>query len=280
MKTLKNIIAIVLIAVTVVTANAQEILVKLKSGEEQTIDYKNYTINGRGIENNNGEIINYIDVASINTGNYTAYEKAFRRSQRNGAKHIKVEFTGDKSVHLEKLQKLQNKRDGAHVARGAGGLLAIIGAISGDRDLYNAGMVTYGVGTIAKDINTEKTIATQNQMLNELHQNQNKEESLEDQYRNEYGNENVDAIIALLDNDHNRAVALANAGETSKDANFRLSAMYVKAIIAVDMDNQEEADQAYEKLVIFDPEVADVKQAKEETKILVEELNNLRDSNS
>ena len=111
-------------------------------------------------------------------------------------------------------------------------------------------------------------------------QNQNKEETLEEQYRREYGNENIDAIIALLDNDHNRAIALANAGETSKDANFRLSAMYVKAIIAVDMNNQEEADKAYEKLVIFDPEVENVEQAKEETKILVEELNNLRDSNS
>jgi len=278
MKTLKNIIAVILITVTVVTANAEEILVKLKNGEEQTIAYKNNTINGRGIETNNREILEYLKVASISTDNYDAYEKVTKRSRRNGAKHIKVEFTGDESIHLARLQKLQKKRNGAHAARGTGGLLALIGAISGDRDLYNAGVVTYGVGTIAKDINTEKTIATQNQMLNELHQNQHKQETEEEKYRREYGNESVDAVIALLDNDYERAIALARAGETSKDANYRLSAMYVQAIIAADMNNLEEANKAYEKLVTFDPEVADVEQAKEETKILVEELNNLRNS--
>ena len=40
MKTLKNITTVLLIAVTIVTANAAEILVKLKNGEEQTINYK------------------------------------------------------------------------------------------------------------------------------------------------------------------------------------------------------------------------------------------------
>ncbi len=280
MKNLKNIITIILITFTVAVTQAQGILVTLKNGEEQTIEYKNYTISGKGIETDNGEILEYRKVASISTKDFKAYEKASKRSEKNGSKHIKVEFTGDRSAHLEKLQKLENRRNGAHVARGAGGLLAIIGAISGDRDLYNAGMVTYGVGTIAKDINTDKTIATQNQMLNDLHQNQNKQETEEEQYRREYGNENVDAVIALLDNDHNRAMALASAGETSKDANYRLSAMYVKAIIAVDMNNEEEAKKAYEKVVTFDPEVENVKEAKKEVKILVEELNNLRSSNS
>ena len=62
------------------------------------------------------------------------------------------------------------------------------------------------------------------------------------------------------------------------DANYRLSAMYVKAIIAVDQGNQEEAEKAYEKLVTFDPEITDKDQAEEETQILVEELNKFRAS--
>lgn len=278
MKTLKNITTVLLIAVTIVTANAAEILVKLKNGEEQTINYKKYTINGRGIETNNGEILEYIKVASISTDHYDAYEKATKRARRNGGKHIKVEFTGDESVHLERLQKLQERREGAHVARGAGGVLALIGAISGNRDLYNAGMVTYGVGTVVKDINVENTIETQNEMLRELHENQQQKETPEQQYRREYGNESVDAIISLMDNDYERASALASAGETSKDANYRLSAMYVKAMIAVDMEDEAAAEKAYEKLVTFDPEIADVEQAKAETEYLVNELNNLRKS--
>ena len=141
-------------------------------------------------------------------------------------------------------------------------------------------MVTYGVGTIAKDINTEKTINAQTQAIVDLQNNQSqpKQETEEELMRREYGNESVDAVIAILDNEYDRASALANAGETSKDANHRLSAMYVKAIIATDMGDENEAEKAYEKLVTFDPEIADVNQAKEETSYLVEELDNLRNS--
>ena len=101
---------------------------------------------------------------------------------------------------------------------------------------------------------------------------------LEVQYRREYGNENVDAVIALLDNDYDRAKALANAGETSKDANHRLSAMYVKALIAADMGDNEDATKSYDKMVTFDPEINDIGQAKEEITVLLEELNKMRNS--
>lgn len=115
-------------------------------------------------------------------------------------------------------------------------------------------------------------------MLNELNENQSNPETEEEKYRREYGNENVDALKSLIEEDYERAMALANAGELSENANHRLSAMYIKAMIAVDRNDHSEAEKAYDKLITFDPGIADKGQAAEETKLLVEELNNLRNS--
>lgn len=278
MKSIKSIIIAVVLVCSGIIANAQDILVSLKNGEQHEISFSNRTLTGRGLELNNGEIIDYIKISKISTDDFKAFEVASRRSEKKGSKHINVEFTGDQNVYALQLEKLHKRRTGAHAARATGGVLAIIGALSGDRDLYAAGMVTYGVGTIAKDINTEKTINAQTQAIVDLQNNQSQpvQETEEELMRKEYGNESVDAIIALLNNEHERASALATAGETSKDANHRLSAMYVKAIIAADSGDENEATKAYEKLVTFDPEIADANQAAEETKYLVEELNKMR----
>lgn len=278
MKSIKSIIIAAVLVCSGIIANAQNILVSLKNGEQQEVSFSNRTLSGKGIELHNGEIIDYIKISKISTDDFKAFEKASKRSEKKGSKHIKVEFTGDQNVYALQLEILQKRRTGAHAARATGGVLAIIGALSGDRDLYAAGMVTYGVGTIAKDINTEKTINAQTQAIVDLQniQSQPKQETEEELMRKEYGNESVDAIIAILDNEYDRAIAFANAGETSKDANHRLSAMYVKAIIAADMGDENEANKAYEKLVTFDPEVTDKEQAAEETNYLVEELNKMR----
>ena len=174
MKTIKSIIiASVLVCIGIV-AQAQSFIVSLKNGDQHQIEYSKSTLSGKGVELDNGNVIEYLNVKNISTDNFKAYEKASKRIQKKGSRHIKLEFTGDKNVHLQKLEQLENRRTGAHAARAGGGILAIIGAVSGNRDLFNAGVVTYGAGTIARDINTEKTISTQNQMLQELDENQNK----------------------------------------------------------------------------------------------------------
>ena len=49
-----------------------------------------------------------------------------------------------------------------------------------------------------------------------------------------------------------------------------------KAIIAADQDNETDAQKAYERLVTFDPEISDTKEAKNEIVILLEELEEIR----
>ena len=278
MKTLKNIfLTIVLVCVSIVTF-AGSFLVKLKSGETHEVAYSNRTLTAKGVELNDGQIIEYIKVSGIDTDNFDAYEKATRRAKKNGSRHIKVEYTGSDNAKLLKLEKLEKKRTGAHAARATGGILAIIGAVSGDRDLYAAGMVTYGAGTVSRDINTEKTIETQNEMLKELHENQQKqqEESPEEQYRKQYGNENYDAVVAVVDKNHKKALALVNVALLSENEEQRISATYIKALVAADMNDAELLEQAKEEMVEITPELTDTAQAQEEVDLMIEQLNNLR----
>ena len=280
MKSLKLIIATFAFILLGIISNAQTITFQTKDGNSREIEFSNKTLGGKGIMIHPDELIEYSEIEKISTADFKTYEKISKKVSKKSNRHIKLIFTGDQNVYALQLDKLQKKRTGAHAARAAGGILAIIGAISGDRDLYAAGMVTYGVGTVAKDINTEKTMATQNKAIYDLQNNQNKpkEETEEEQYRREYGNENIDAFLALLDKEYDRALALANAGETSKDANHRLTAIWVKATIATEQQNMEVAEKEYERLVIFDPEINSIEEVGETMEIIIEEVEKMRES--
>jgi hypothetical protein len=92
------------------------------------------------------------------------------------------------------------------------------------------------------------------------------------------GPENVEGLIALLNKDHEKALALANVGETSKDANHRLAAVWLKAIIYADQGKNQELEKEYERLIVLDPEVDSVEDGKNWMKILLDEVNELRKS--
>ena len=280
MKSLKLIIATFAFILLGIISNAQTITFQTKDGNSREIEFSNKTLGGKGIMIHPEELIEYSEIEKISTADFKTYEKISKKVSKKSNRHIKLIFTGDQNLYALQLDKLQKKRTGAHTVRAAGGILAIIGAISGDRDLYAAGMVTYGVGTVAKDINTEKTMATQNKAIYDLQNNQNKpkEETEEEQYRREYGNENIDAFLALLDKEYDRALALANAGETSKDANHRLTAIWVKATIATEQQNMEVAEKEYERLVIFDPEINSIEEVGETMEIIIEEVEKMRES--
>ena len=280
MKSLKLIIATFAFILLGIISNAQTITFQTKDGNSREIEFSNKTLGGKGIMIHPDELIEYSEIEKISTADFKTYEKISKKVSKKSNRHIKLIFTGDQNLYALQLDKLQKKRTGAHTVRAAGGILAIIGAISGDRDLYAAGMVTYGVGTVAKDINTEKTMATQNKAIYDLQNNQNKpkEETEEEQYRREYGNENIDAFLALLDKEYDRALALANAGETSKDANHRLTAIWVKATIATEQQNMEVAEKEYERLVIFDPEINSIEEVGETMEIIIEEVEKMRES--
>ena len=71
-------------------------------------------------------------------------------------------------------------------------------------------------------------------------------------------------------------MAYANVGELSKDANYRLCAIWLKAMIAADQENNEDIEKEFARLVTFDPEIKDAKEAKKEVEILLEEVEALR----
>ena len=148
----------------------------------------------------------------------------------------------------------------AGVVFGNGSLLgdAADGAIRGAAIGAGAGLVS---GEVEKGRNRK---AQKEQELKE----QTEEEALYAQF----GKDNIEAYFALVDNNHPRAMALASAGETSADANHRLAAVWIKAMIAVDQQDQETANEIFDQLIILDPIIDTTDQARIETDKLVLEM--------
>jgi len=280
----KIVICFILFAmVCIQSVVSQTISISYHNGGSEEVKYKGSTATGKGIKKNNGELTRYTELSLISTPDFDAFDKIFRKSD-NRYPNLKVEFTGDQNAYSLQLEKLRKRRTGADVTRAAGGVMTILGVLSGDRGLTAAGLATGAAGQIAREVNNDKTSNTQTAMLNDLDQKTNEtsqeakvpEKSEEDLMREEFGDENVDGLIALIDKNYEKAFAYANVGELSKDANYRLAAMWLKAMIAADQDHEEEAQNAYERLVTFDPEISNAKEAKNEIGILLEELEDIR----
>ena len=114
-------------------------------------------------------------------------------------------------------------------------------------------------------------MANQNQQMKE-----SQAASEEQRYRQEFGNENVDGLLELIDRNHERAIAFANVAETSKDANHRVAASLLKAMAYADSGRDEELQKEYEKLVILDSEVDSVDAAGKWMVVLLGDLEDLR----
>ena len=265
---------------------AQVIDIEYREGGKEKVNYKNGTAKSKGIKLDNGELAPYIELSLISTDNFEAFDKIFRKS---GSRYpdLKVEFTGDQNAYSLRLEKLEKKRTGADVTRAAGGIMTILGVLSGDRGLTAAGLATNAAGRIARDVNNDRTSNTQTAMLNDLDQRTKEneasqqqktvsEKSEEELMREEYGNENVDGLIELIDKNYEKAFAYANVGELSKDANYRLSAIWLKAMIAADKEDDKEAESEYARLITFDPEIKGSAEAKKEVKLLLEEVELIR----
>ncbi|WP_136479809.1 hypothetical protein [Cognatitamlana onchidii] len=261
------------------TVSAHNIIINKKDGTTEQVAYSYKTLLNKGIQNNNGSIISFTEINAISTSDYETYEKIFRKTQRR-ASHIEVEFTGDMNAYSARLEKLKRNRDGADVASGIGGVMSIIGVLSGDRQLTAAGIAVNGAGRIARDINQDRTMDTQTAMLNELDKRttaeENASESEELSLRNTYGDDNVNALKELLDNNHEKALAYVNVASLSKDANHRVSAMWLKAMVLKDQGSTAESKHVFEQLVLLDPEMKDINQVEQETTTLLQEVEKLR----
>ena len=94
--------------------------------------------------------------------------------------------------------------------------------------------------------------------------------------RNEFGKENVDGLIELVDGNHDKAQAYANVGELSKDANHRVASVWLKAMIEQERGDKDAAEEQYERLVTLEPDMKDSGDVKKETKNLLKEVDEIR----
>jgi hypothetical protein len=254
-------------------ADAQMISVSTNDGQEHEVSFTNRTLSKSGVELNSGGVLEFGEVTAIRTDDFGAYEKAVKLTGRGRAGHLTVAFTGEEEVNVLRLQKLEKQRQGAGVARGAGGFMMLFGVLSGDRDVRAAGLISYGAETIAGELNTDTTTDAD---LQKQRKKQSEDLSLEEHFRLEWGNEVVNGVIVLLDRNYRRATALASASENSSDASYRLAAVWLKAIIEADRGNTDAAQREYEKLVVLDPELDSVDAAHAWMERLLGDLNAMR----
>ena len=261
------------------TIFAQQLKIVTKAGKEYTVDYSNRAVSKKGISLDKQRMIKYSSISYIGTDNIDAFERVMRKAGTKQNEHLNIDFTGDGNAYAARLKKLQENRAKANIASGAGGLLMLIGAISGDRDVYDAGRVTLAAGVVAGAVNSQRTLETQNNAILANQNNQARQsqaETEEQQYRREFGDQNVDGLIELIDGNHDRAIAFANVAETSKDANHRVAASWLKAMAYEDSGREEELQKEYEKLVILDGEVNTVEEASKWMDVLKTYLDDLR----
>ncbi len=277
-KTVVSFVLVVLICIQSVVS--QTIEITYRNGGSEDIVYRGSTSNGKGIKLDNGQLVRYTELSLIRTDHFDAFDKIFRKAD-NRYPHLKVEFTGDPKAYSYQLEKLRKREAGADVTRAAGGVMTILGVLSRDRGLTAAGLATGAAGQIARQENNKRTSQTKSAMTNDFEKesedhDKSEDKSEEDLMREEFGDENVDGLIELIDKNYEKAIAYANLGELSKDANYRLSAIWLKAMVAADQEHDQDAEKEYERLVTFDPEIKEAKDAKKETELLLEELEEIR----
>ncbi len=241
MKNIKStLIATALLVAFSINAFAGSIQVVTQNGDQFSVESNTNPIRGRGIAHNE-KITKYAELKKLSSDDFDTYETLVRLGRRAKASHITMAFTGDEDYNRLRLEKLQKRRNAGHIARGVGGLVALAGVLSGDRQLTSAGMATYGIGTISNDINHENVIETQSEMIYELQDEQKKREKIEE-LRSEYGSYNVDAYLALIDQNHKRALALASVAQTSENTDHQYTALWIIALTKNDLKQNNDTE--------------------------------------
>ncbi len=75
------------------------------------------------------------------------------------------------------------------------------------------------------------------------------------------GQDNTNALDALVECQHDRAALLAKAGATSENPDFALAGYWIEALVAVDSQDQAEADGLFSELVDLDDDIDTPQQA-------------------
>jgi hypothetical protein len=83
----------------------------------------------------------------------------------------------------------------------------------------------------------------------------------EEEWIEAIGEDNTNALDALVDCQHDRAELLAKAGATSENPDFALAGYWLEALVAVDSKDQAGAESLFAELVDLDDDVDTVQQA-------------------
>ena len=136
----------------------------------------------------------------------------------------------------------------AGVIFGSGNILtdAADGAVKGAATGAAVGLIS---GEVEKSKNKKAEKEQQRQVEQQNQQIQNSEHQLISQF----GRNNIEAYYALVDQNYTRTNALAGAGELSNDANHRVVAVWIKAMVAVDQRDRESANKEFDRLIVLDP---------------------------
>ena len=85
------------------------------------------------------------------------------------------------------------------------------------------------------------------------------------------GEDNYRGLVALVDCQHERAEALAQAGAAASNPDHKLSSLWLKALIANDLKQKERTAELYQQLVSADGDIDTAQQAGIETdKVLMD----------
>jgi hypothetical protein len=80
-----------------------------------------------------------------------------------------------------------------------------------------------------------------------------------------FGKDSVAGLYALRDCQHDKAIVAAAAAENSSVASHQLASVWLRAMVAVDLNRETSARAAYAQLVTIDPEVLSIEDARAAT---------------
>jgi len=171
-------------------------------------------------------------------------------------------------IALASAPLLAKSGAGRWAGRGAAGG-AILGLLVGG-DLGGAvvgaavGAAGGAIGGAASDSNKKKK--ANKAELEELREKEAEREAYdlpqtEEEWIEAIGQDNTNALDALVDCQHDRAELLAKAGTTSENPDFALAGYWLEALVAVDSKDQAGAENLYGKLVDLDDDIDTTQQA-------------------
>ena len=172
---------------------------------------------------------------------------------------------------LASLKTLGQSHAGQRAGKGAGQgawIGAVAGAVLGDGDFLGdavgGALIGSGVGALTGAIKGGKQDRVEKERYQALVAR--------------YGEDNLRGYVALLNRDHDKAIALFGVGQTSSNRQHRLVALWLTACAEKDRKNQSNVNKLLDQLVADDDDIDDKEMAMVAVNQLVLEMRQERRS--